>query len=388
MKRANVVAGLAAVVLFMAIGFLSCERLLPEDDAAGAARSVAQALGEGSGVEGFARAFGPRSFDFPRDHGQHPEYRNEWWYFTGNLADAQGRRFGYQLTFFRIALAPGSAVSESRWRNNQLYMAHFAVSDIDGRTFHAFERFGRAGPGMAGADNPPLHLWVDDWEARATEPRGFPLRLRAAAEDVAIDLELVPTKPVVLNGDAGLSPKSAEPGNASYYYSIPRLETRGSVRTDGYVREVVGLSWLDREWSTSALGADQEGWDWFALHLDDGRDLMLYRLRRIDGTVDPASAGTFVEVNGTARPLMSDELDLRVLDHWTSPRTGIRYPARWRLRVAGLDLDLEVNPAFDTQELDVSVRYWEGAVVVRGKAGSDTVSGRGYMELAGYADSD
>jgi len=361
------------------------DRVLDQGSGAGG-RTVAQALGEAAGVEGYARALVPRPFVFPEDHGPHPAFRNEWWYFTGNLADAAGRRFGYQLTFFRIALAPEQPVSHSRWRNNQLYMAHFALTDIDGRRFSAFERFGRGGPGMAGATNPPLRVWLDDWEATADDPAGFPLRLRAADGDVSIDLELRPLKPVVLNGEAGLSRKSAAPGNASYYYSMPRLETRGRVRSGSRESTVEGLSWLDREWSTSVLAADQQGWDWFSLHLDDGRDLMLYQLRRTDGTTDPASAGTLVDVDGTAYGLSAADMELRVLAHWTSPQTGVRYPLRWRLRLPEHDLDLTVEPVLDAQELDVVVRYWEGAVVARGANGDSSVQGRGYMELAGYAE--
>jgi predicted secreted hydrolase len=273
------------------------------------------------------------------------------------------------------------APSESAWRSRQVYMGHFAVSDLDRGGSHAFERFARGGELVAGARNPPLQVWLDDWSIRAEQESGFPLRLRAAQEDVAIDLTLVPQKPPVLNGDAGLSRKSDEPGNASYYYSMTRLPTLGKVTVDGKAHSVSGSSWLDREWGTSALADDQEGWDWFAIQLDDGRDLMLYRLRRKDGSTDPASGGTLVLGDGETVPLHREDMELEVLDHWTSPDTGIRYPARWRLRVPGQRLELVVEPLQANQELVLRVHYWEGAVRVSGPRG---VSGRGYMELAGY----
>ena len=276
--------------------------------------------------------------------------------------------------------------TDSRWRTNQLYMAHFAVSDFDSETHHGFERFGRGAAGVAGSKNPPLHLWLDHWELQAENGSGFPLRLRAEEADVAIDVRLVPEKPVVLNGDQGLSRKSAGTGNASYYYSVTRLATAGTVKVAGKTFAVRGDSWLDREWSTSALAADQAGWDWFALQLDDGRDLMLYRLRRTDGSADPASAGTLVAQDGEARHLVADDMDFDVLEHWQSPYSGVRYPVRWRLALPQDDLTLEVVPVFDDQEMDVAVRYWEGAVRVRGRQGERALAGRGYMELAGYAE--
>lgn len=360
----------------------------PPAGAAAPGAVLGEVLGDAAGTEGYARALQVRPFDFPADHGPHEDFRNEWWYFTGNLADASGRRFGYQLTFFRSALAPGEVASASRWRTRQVYMAHFALSDIDAGDHQAFERFGRGAAGIAGAENPPLRLWLDDWTVEAETDSGFPLRLRAAAGDVAIDLRLSPDKPPVLNGDRGLSRKSATPGNASYYYSLTRLGASGRVRTASGAYEVEGAGWLDREWSTSALGEDQAGWDWFALQLDDGRDLMLYRMRRKDGSTDPASAGTLVTADGRALPLAADELVLEVTRHWTSPRTGVRYPTHWRLALPTEGLSLEVEPLIEDQEMDTWISYWEGAVAVRGEQRGRALSGLGYMELAGYAGAD
>jgi predicted secreted hydrolase len=351
-----------------------------------AAADLRSALGDAAGNDGYARAEAVRAFAFPEDHGPHPEYRNEWWYLTGNLATPEGRRFGYQLTFFRIALAPGAVASDSRWRTRQVYMAHFAVSDLEAASHHGFERFARAAAGLAGATNPPLRVWLDHWQMQALDPSGFPLRVQASAEGVALDLELVLEKPVVLNGEQGLSRKGAGIGNASYYYSVTRLASDGGIRIGDNDFDVKGTSWLDREWSTSALSEGQAGWDWFALQLDDGRDLMLYRMRRDDGGTDPASAGTLVDREGAVEPLGADDIVFRALDTWTSPATGVSYPLRWELRLPGHDLALRVTPAFEAQEMDVTVRYWEGAITVQGEQGGSPVSGRGYMELAGYVD--
>ena len=379
----------AMLVLAVAVAAVGVSRLRhvadgASDTAVAVEGSLGAALGSAAGTEGYARASAVRSFAFPADHGPHPDFRNEWWYFTGNLQDGTGRRFGYQLTFFRIALAPGAPASSSRWRTNQVYMAHFALTDVAADSHLGFERFGRAAAGVAGAENPPLHLWLDDWVVEAGDEQGFPLRLKAESDGVAIDLLLAPSKPVVLNGDRGLSRKSVTQGNASYYYSLTRLPTTGSLRTAEGRFEVTGSSWLDREWSTSALAEDQAGWDWFALQLDDGRDLMLYRLRRKDGSMDPASAGTLVDNDGETVHLSARDMDLAVRDYWTSPRTGARYPVRWRLKVPREKLSLEVEPLVVDQEMNTRVRYWEGAVSAKGEAAGRPVSGSGYMELAGY----
>ncbi len=345
--------------------------------------AVGTALG-GADHAGYQRAYRPRPFQFPDDHGPHPEFRNEWWYATGNLADAAGRSFGYQITLFRIALAPTPPVADSAWRTNQIYMGHFALTDVAGQEHHAFERFSRAALGLAGARAAPFRVWLEDWELAGPEsgPDGlFPLRIRAREGDVAVDLTLTAAKPMVLQGDRGLSQKSAEPGNASYYYSYTRLPTQGTVQIGPRHFTVSGASWLDREWSTSALGPDQSGWDWFALQLDDGRDLMFYRLRHTDGGMHAFSKGVLVAADGQARLLRWDEVELQPLDHWTSPHTGDRYPIRWRLRVPTEALDLTVTAKLADQEMRLTVRYWEGAVSVAGRAGDQVIGGQGYLEM-------
>lgn len=332
---------------------------------------------------GYAVADRPRAFDFPRDHGPHPGFRSEWWYFTGNLEDSGGRRFGYQWVVFRLALSPKAGTRASAWATNQAYMAHFAITDPEGRRHRHFERFARGAAGLAGARAAPLRVWLEDWKLEEAADGAW--RLEAGEEDIALELTLRQSKPVVLNGEAGLSRKSPGAGNASYYYSISRFDTHGILRIAGTSHAVSGLSWLDREWSTSALAEDQAGWDWFALQLDDGTDLMFYQLRRKDGTIDPFSTGTFIDRAGRYYPVDADAVELEVLDTWTSPRGG-SYPSGWRLRMPERELALEIRPALPDQELDVSLRYWEGAVDVTGSAGSRPVAGRGYVELVGYGE--
>ena len=330
---------------------------------------------------GFARAFEPREFRFPEDHGAHPDFATEWWYFTGNLETGQGRRFGYQLTLFRVGLTPGAAATDSAWRANQLYMGHLAVSDIATRRHHSRERFGRAAAGLAGAETPPLRVWLGPWSIGSRATDLFPLELVAAQDGLSLRLTVDQgDKAMVLQGDRGLSQKSGEPGNASYYYSFTRLPTRGELQIGGQRFAVSGDSWFDREWSSSALGPEQAGWDWFALQLDDGRDLMFYRLRKHDGRPDRFSQGLLVDHDGAAQRLSIDQVDLRPTRLWGTD-DGTRYPVEWRLSVPSHQLDLQVSAVFDAQEMPMTVRYWEGAVDVGGSH-----SGRGYMELSGYAD--
>lgn len=343
-------------------------------------------LGAGAGDDpagpGFRRAIGPREFVFPRDHGPHPEFRSEWWYFTGNLENAQGRRFGYQWVIFRAALHPDTVTRNSAWGTTQAYMAHLAVTDPVNGDFHFFERFARGAAGLAGAEADPLRIWLEDWSLEMDQASGV-WRLRVAEEPVMFDLEMNALKPVVLNGDQGLSRKSAAVGNASYYYALTRLDTHGILRVGDETHSVRGYSWLDREWSTSALAAEQAGWDWFALQLDDGSDLMFYQLRRTDGSIDPFSSGTLTDPAGNATTLTPDEVILEVLDFWRSTR-GARYPSQWRLNLPAQELTVEIRPIIANQELDVSIPYWEGAVDVEGSRDGRAIGGRGYVELVGY----
>lgn len=350
--------------------------------------STSDALRPDSGA-GFARALAPRPFTFPADHGPHPEFQTEWWYYTGNLSTADGRRFGFQLTFFRRALTPTPTERPSAWGTSQVYLAHFAVSDIGANKFYAVDRFGRGAAGLAGAQAEPFRVWLEDWSADGSGPQAMQMRLRARQGDVAIDLALDgAARTPVLQGDEGLSQKSAAPGNASYYYSLTRMPANGSISAGGTTYQVTGLAWMDREWSTSALGEDQIGWDWFALQLDDGRDLMYYQLRRRDGSVDPFSKGIIVAANGTTTSISSSEARLEPVGTWRSSRSGGVYPASWRLSVPTQNLELEVTPRMADQELPLTIVYWEGAVAISGTAAGKPVSGSGYLEMTGYGEQD
>ena len=353
-----------------------------------AGQDLVQALGPGDD-EGYTRALAPRAFRFPEDHGPHPGFRNEWWYFTGHLRSGDGRRFGFQLTLFRIALAPpdpGAPARGSRWATREVYMGHAALSDMDGAPprFHAFQRLTRAAAGLAGASTAPLRIWLEDWEIRRSPGPQEVWQLKADTSDFTLELDLQAERPIVARGEGGLSRKGAAPGDASYYYSIPRLSARGHLGLGGTTLAVSGSAWLDREWSTSALEPGQEGWDWFALQLDDGRELMYYQLRRRGGGVDPHSEGALTGPHGGQRRLRPEDLDLQVLGHWDSPRGG-RYPARWRLTLPDTGRRLELIPLLADQELDGELRYWEGAVEVREAEPPRAPVGRGYVELTGYA---
>lgn len=345
----------------------------------GDGQTVVSLLGEGD-ASGYARAQPSPIFRFPRDNGPHPDYRSEWWYFTGNLSAADGRAYGFQLTFFRFALAPADRPGESAWGTRQVWMAHFALTDVDGGRFHRAEAFRRGALDLAGARAQPFRAWVGRWEAASTGEGLFPMRLRAHTDEFAIDLELQALRPGVLQGRDGYSQKGPDPGNASLYYAYTRLGANGSVDAGQGPVSVSGDAWLDREWSTSALGPDIVGWDWLSLQLDDGRDLMLYRLRRTDGTAGSFSAGSMVSPDGRVTRLGATDFSMVPGRRWKSPASGASYPVEWTIRVPSAGLAVEVQALLDDQEMDLSVRYWEGAVGVTGGA----PGGRGYLELTGY----
>ncbi|MDJ0916556.1 MAG: lipocalin-like domain-containing protein [Woeseiaceae bacterium] len=369
--------GLFLLLLFLHPG------LVAADDAAASSRSeLAGLLGAGESGE-FARAVDPRTFSFPADHGPHEAFRNEWWYFTGNLDSEDGRRFGFELTIFRFSLSPDPVAADTEWRTNQVYIAHFAVTDADGDAFYAAEKSARGALGLAGAQADPFRVWIDDWEILGVDDDTW--RIVAGHEDFAVDLELTALKPPVLNGDAGLSQKSDEPGNASYYYTMPRWRTDGAIRIGKDVHAVSGASWLDREWSTSALADDQQGWDWFALQFADNTELMFYGLRKTDGTQDPLSSGTWINADGSSEKLTREQVTAEVTKLWESPRGGV-YPAGWRISIEDKSLFVEVTPVIADQELSTIVRYWEGAVDVSGTRDGEPIEGRGYVELTGYAE--
>lgn len=329
------------------------------------------------------------TLSFPRDHAAHPDHRIEWWYYTGNLRAADGRRFGYQLTFFRFGV-DREPVNPSRWAVRDLYMAHFAVTDVEQAAHHVAERLNRAGIGWAGASTETLHVWNDGWSVTLDEG-GTPVhRLTAAGDDggLALELRLDAAGPPVLHGVNGFSRKGSEAGNASHYYSLTRMRTTGRLVVDGEAIEVEGSSWMDHEFGTSFLEPAQAGWDWFSIQLDDGTDLMVYVMRRTDGARDRHSSGTLVSAAGIA-PLRVDDYRLTPGRRWTSPASGAAYPVTWRIEIPPHGIDLEVTTAVDAQELETGqstgVTYWEGAIDVRGTRDGVPVTGVGYLEMTGYA---
>lgn len=348
--------------------------------------NLSKAMGEDKD-ENFDKAIDKIKFKFPEDHGPHPGFKTEWWYFTGNLKDNDNKEFGYQFTIFRSALNKDTTVRNSEWGSNQIYMAHFAVTDITGKEFYFQERFSREGNGLAGAKINPFRVWVEDWEITETEENKINelpvLNLKAKTDKAEINFRIESLKPIVLQGDSGLSQKGKQPGNASYYYSGTRLKTEGKINFEGKEFKVTGTSWLDREWSTSALSEDQKGWDWFALQLDDSTELMYYQMRKNDGSPDIFSKGILVEKNGIAHLLKKEEVELEITDIWKSPE-GVKYPSGWELNIPSKKIELKITPSVSNQLLNVSVRYWEGAVKIEGTKNNSGVTGKGYVELTGY----
>ena len=335
---------------------------------------------------GFARAETVREFAYPRDHGPHPAYRSEWWYLTAVVSTAAtatpsgARQFGVQFTLFRQGLEPrpgqGPATGNGpgAWRTGQAYMAHFALTDVAARRHLAAERFSRGHPALAGARVRPFRVHLDDWRLESADDDLSPLRLTAATADASADLLLTATRPAIAQGDRGLSRKG--PDNASYYYSLPRLEARGELTVGGSKYAVSGLAWMDREWSTGVLDADYAGWDWFAFHLDDGRDLMLYQLRRLDGLADDYDAGSLGD-GSVSRTLTADDFSLTPIEYWRG------WPVAWNLELGRDGRErYVVRAAIEDQLMDTSVRYWEGVAHLEDAEGRRR--GAGYMELTGY----
>lgn len=330
-------------------------------------------------------------YEFPRDHGSHDSFRTEWWYYTGHLETAEGRRFGFELTFFRRGIAPDQVETRpSRWSVDQLYLAHLAITDVTGQRFHFRDRISRAGLGKAGADATHLHVWLDHWRAESSGGTGDQQKLEAKADGVALALTLDPAKPLVIHGERGISKKGAAVGQASHYYSFTNLTTAGTLTIGTETYRVTGTSWMDHEFGSADLGADLAGWDWFSIQLADKRELMIYRLRHADGTSDQASSGTLVLADGRTQHLSATDIQLTPLDTWTSPTSKATYPSRWQVSIPSLELSLKLTPLLADQELHTTrstqVTYWEGAVAVEGTERGQAIKGQGYVELTGYAE--
>jgi predicted secreted hydrolase len=355
---------------FLLSTWLSCILLLP-------------AFG---GTQEFKPALPGKTFSFPRDHYSHPQFRIEWWYYTGHVRSQDGRSFGYQLTFFRTGLR-GKAPGQSKWALKSLYFAHFALTDENDRTFTFREKISRGALGQAGAATDRLHVWVEDWTLKGD---GKDHLLEARDPSMAVRFRLTPLKPPVVNGINGVSQKAEGEGYASHYYSMTRMKTRGELTVKGKVLKVEGISWMDHEFGSSQLQTYQVGWDWFSIQMGNNTELMLYIIRHEDGTPDPCSSGTLTYPDGTSRHIRLEEFDIRVLETWKSRKTKARYPARWRIRIPQWNIDLTVTPTVADQELitreSSRVTYWEGSVRVKGKYNGKPVSGVGYAELTGYAE--
>lgn len=379
-----------AVIILLAVTALTGCSPRTTDSETGTAPGVSgvRYLAGSDDAEGFRRADSARPFVFPADHRPHPGFRTEWWYFTGNLFDEAARHYGFELTLFRIALAPSGPATDSAFASAEVWMGHVAVTDTAREMFQAAERLSRGAPGLAGPA--PADAGTTDSVVIAVEDfrigfAGDTATLIAGTEDFGIELELTGLERIVAQGDDGLDPKGPEPGNASYYFSAPRLGAVGAVRSDGRDAVTVsGTAWMDREWSTSALSPDVAGWDWFALQLDDGRDLMFYRLRNDDGGTNEFSGGSIADASGSVRRLAADAVELEPLRTWTSRRSGVEYPVAWSLSIPDEAIDLEIRPRLEQQELDLTVRYWEGAVTASGTSAGSPLDGVGYLELAGY----
>jgi predicted secreted hydrolase len=363
---------------------------------------LAQVPGAGRADAPFRAVEPGRILRFPADHAAHPAYRTEWWYYTGHLwiaddsTSAAGAAagpprpadFGFQLTFFRSGVARSESPRASAWALHDIYFAHLALGDFGARRFRAAERMMRDALGLAGADTAAYRVWIDDWSAALGADGSHRLRAAEGASH-AIDLTLVPDKPPALHGDAGYSRKGEAPDQASYYYSLTRLAAAGTVQSGGRTFAVRGAAWMDHEFTTGELAADLVGWDWFGLQLDDASEVMLYLLRRADGTPGPASSGSFIAPDGRVTPLARGAFTVTADDTWRSAASGAVYPARWAVRVPGAALELTLEPRLADQELvtreSTGITYWEGAVSARGTRGGAPLAGRGFVELTGYA---
>jgi predicted secreted hydrolase len=347
-------------------------------------------------ADDFKRALPGKTFSFPQDHFSHPEFKTEWWYYSGHLhsRDQDKKLFGYQLTFFRTGMRRDAKDQKSKWSIKDLYFGHLALTDESKKRFEYREKISRGSLGEAGASPyangaKTFRVWIEDWSLEGRGPEMREHFLRAGDKDLGIELLLEPQKKPLVHGKNGISQKAEGAGYASHYYSITRLKTEGEISLKGQEYPVQGVSWMDHEFGSSQLRQYQAGWDWFSLQLDQGTDLMLYQIRHKDGKIDPYSSGTILYADGSQRHLSSKEFQIEPLDRWKSQRSGATYPSKWRIQVPGHRVELILDPTVKDQELitkeSTRVTYWEGSVKVEGKVENSPVKGAGYVELTGYA---
>ena len=348
-------------------------------------------------AEDFKRALPGRDFSFPQDHFSHPEFKTEWWYYSGHLQPLNRDKnpFGYQLTFFRMGLNREAKHQKSKWSIQDLYFAHLAITDESKKKFEYREKISRGGLGEAGAlpyktGEKTFRIWIEDW---AIEGKGSKMQnhfLKAGSKNFGIELMLTPEKNPVIHGQNGVSQKAEGEGYASHYYSVTRLETEGKIFLKNTEIPVQGVSWMDHEFGSTQLREYQVGWDWFSLHLENGIELMLYQIRHKDGKIDPHSSGTLIFRDGAYQHLSKKEFQIEVLKQWKSQKSKAIYPSGWKLKVPGHQMELTLSPTVKDQELmtreSTRVTYWEGSVKVEGKYQGHPIKGMGYVELTGYAE--
>jgi len=342
--------------------------------------------GEGEGSFAYQLALPGRKLTFPADHYSHPDFKIEWWYYTGHLESETRKRYGYQVTFFRFGLRDRQGdIKDKPPLFTELYMAHFAVSDINRKKFLFRERINRGYQGKAGAATDRYLVWNEDWKVEG-DPKTH--RIDMNDRGTRLSLTLASLKAPVLHGQNGLSQKGEGEGRASYYYSLTRMETHGEITINGKTEKVRGLSWMDHEFGSNQLREDQVGWDWFSLQLDDEIEIMLYLIRRKDGSPDPYSSGTLVKPDGTTKHFQLRDFQIEILERWKSAKSGGHYPMKWKVTIPAEAVELEIVPEFTDQELitnkSTRVTYWEGAVQIRGTVQRKPMTGAGYVEMTGY----
>jgi predicted secreted hydrolase len=324
-------------------------------------------------------------FEFPRDYFDHPDFQTEWWYYTGNLKSTSGHRYGFELTFFRQAASRDPAQTAA-WDVKDIYLTHLALSDLDGQKFYHSERMNRAGPGMAGVSAAESRIWNGNWQIQW---KGSEQELQAIDTKFQLHLTLQSEKPPVIHGENGVSQKSEGAGHASYYISLTRLVANGQLEVNREQLAVSGLAWMDHEFFTHQLDPEQVGWDWLSLQLEDKTEVMLFHIRRKDGSIDPFSSGTYVDAQGKSTHLRSSDFTLQPLaQSWMSPATHANYPIAWKIAIPKLELELEAHTPLPAQELtgttNVAPTYWEGAITLEGHRGKMPLGGVGYLEMTGY----
>lgn len=336
----------------------------------------------------YKKALPGYKYSFPRDHASHEAFKTEWWYYTGHLKSDDGKKYGYELTFFRSGVAPSEKAKTKSNAPSNVYLAHFAVSDINNKKFHFYEKLTRSGLSLGSASSSVLHIYNDGWRV---DEAGDTMMLSADAEKVGIKLLLSSKKPPVIHGKDGVSQKADCVGCASHYYSLSRMETKGLLFIDGKEKRVTGTSWMDHEFGSNQLTEEQVGWDWYSLQLSDNTELMLYMMRKKDGSIDKNSSGTIIGADGKAEHLNLSQFKIRSKSKWLSPQSKGNYPMNWEIEIPHKQIKLQVTPDFETQELvtkrSTDVTYWEGASSITGTKGGKLITGEGYVEMTGYNES-